>query len=123
MRRSALVLLSFFLVPCVAFAADAPVSRRDGFLLMWNSLRRPAEPAKSAFTDLPDRPDNGSLEIDFAASRGLVSDDADEFRPDDPLTLDVALTWLLRTRSVDSPEDITPATLSGYIAKYPIASL
>lgn len=123
MRRSALILIAFFLVPCVAFAADAPVSRRDGFLMMWNSLRRPAEPAKSAFTDLPDRPDNGSLEIDFAASRGIVSDESDTFEPDAPLTLDVALTWLLRTRSVDSPENISPQTLSGYIAKYPIASL
>lgn len=106
-----------------AFGADAPISRRDGFLLMWNSLRRPAEPAKSAFTDLPDKPDNGSLEIDFAASRGIVNDDADEFRPDDPLTLQTAVTWLLRTRSVAAPEDIQPEKLDEWMQKYPIASL
>jgi hypothetical protein len=123
MKFLASVLLSLVVLPTMAFAADAPISRRDGFLMMWNSLRRPAEPAKSAFTDLPDRTDNGSLEIDFAASRGIVNDDAETFRPDEPLTLDVALTWLFRTRSVAAPEDISPATLSGYIAKYPIASL
>ncbi len=110
------------LVPSTSFAA-APVSRRDGFLMMWASLRRPAAPAKSAFTDLPDRPDNGSLEIDFAASRGLINDDADEFRPDDPLTLGTALTWLLRTRSVAKPDDIQPDDLGTWMEKYPIASI
>lgn len=91
--------------------------------MMWNSLRRPAEPAKSAFVDLPDRPDNGSLEIDFAVSRGIVSDDADTFRPDDPLTLDAAVTWLLRTRSVAAPNDIQPDDLAKWIEKYPFASI
>ncbi len=112
-----------FLVPTVVLAADPPISRRDGFLMMWNSLRRPAEPAKSVFTDLPDRPDNGSLEIDFAASRGIVNDDADTFRPDDPLTLDAAVTWLLRTRSVAAPNDIQPDDLTKWIEKYPFASI
>lgn len=123
MRRVGIAIIALSLVPAVAFAADAPISRRDGFLLMWNSLRRPAEPAKSAFTDLPDKPDNGSLEIDFAASRGIVNDDADTFRPDDPLTLQTAVTWLLRTRSVAAPEDIEPEKLDEWMQKYPIASL
>ncbi len=117
------IFLSLALVPTIAFAADPAISRRDGFLMMWNSLRRPAEPAKSAFTDLPDRPDNGSLEIDFAASRGIINDDADEFRPDDPLDLQTAATWLLRTRSVAAPDDIQPDDLGPWMEKYPFASL
>lgn len=115
--------LLFVLVPSVTLAASPAISRRDGFLMIWNSLRRPAEPAKSAFTDLPDRPDNGSLEIDFAASRGLINDDAETFRPDAPLTLDAALTWLLRTRSVAAPEDVQPDALDVWMQKYPVASL
>src|SRR5688572_23332168 len=91
--------------------------------MIWQSLRRPAEPAKTAFMDLPDRPDNGSLEIDFAASRGLINDDADTFRPDDPLDLQTALTWLLRTRSVAAPDDIQPDDLGPWMEKYPIASI
>lgn len=123
MKLIASVLLPLAVVPGVAFAADAPVSRRDGFLLMWESIRRPAEPAKSAFTDLPDRPDNGSLEIDFAASRGIVNDEPELFHPDDPLALGVALTWLLRTRSVAAPDDIQPDDLGPWMEKYPIASI
>lgn len=123
MKLAASILLSLAIVPATAFAADAPISRRDGFLLMWNSLRRPAEPAKSVFTDLPDRPDNGSLEIDFAASRGIVNDDADEFRPDEPLDLQTAATWLLRTRSVAAPDEIEPDDLGPWMEKYPFASL
>lgn len=123
MKLIATILLSLVIVPATAFAADPPVSRRDGFLMMWNSLRRPAEPAKSAFTDLPDRTDNGSLEIDFAASRGIISDESDTFNPDEPLTLDVALTWLLRTRSVAAPDDIAPENLPEWMERYPVASL
>lgn len=129
MKRVALIIVAV-LVPAIAYGADAPISRRDGFLLMWSSLRRPAEPAKSAFSDLPDLPDNGSLEIDFAASRGIINDDPPSdtgapppFHPDDPLTLRTAVTWLLRTRSVAAPEDVEPDTLDVWMQKYPIASL
>lgn len=122
MKRTACIIV-LLLVPSIAFAAGAPISRRDGFLMMWNSLRRPAEPAKSAFTDLPDRPDNGSLEIDFAVSRGLINDEADTFRPDDALNLQTAVTWLLRTRSVAKPEDVQPDDLGKWLEKYPFASI
>lgn len=123
MRLIASVLLSLIVVPATAFAADPAISRRDGFLMMWNSLSRPAEPAKSVFEDMPHLPDNGSLEIDFAASRGIISDESGMFHPDEPLTLDVALTWLLRTRSVAAPDDITPDNLAEWMEKYPVASL
>lgn len=121
-RHIAAIVLLFVLVPSTSFAASS-ISRRDGFLIMWNSIRRPAEPAKSAFDDLPDRPDNGSLEIDYAASRGIISDEHNLFYPDDPLTLDVALTWLLRTRSVAAPDDIAPENVHEWMEKYPIAAV
>lgn len=129
MKFIASVLLTLAVVPATALAADPPISRRDGFLLMWNSLRRPAEPARSAFADLPDRPDNGSLEIDFAASRGLINDEPSpdgekpRFRPDDPLDLHTAVTWLLRTRSVAAPDDVQPDDLQKWLEKYPFASI
>ncbi len=123
MRRIVTIVLLLALMPSMSFAATPSISRRDGFLMMWNSLRRPAEPAKSAFADLPDRPDNGSLEIDFAASRGLINDDAETFRPDSPLDLQTALTWLLRTRSVAAPDDILPENLGEWMEKYPVASV
>ncbi len=123
MKLYASLFVSLAFVPLFSVAATPAITRRDGFLLMWQSLRRPAEPAKSAFIDLPDRPDNGSLEIDFAASRGLISDESEAFHPNDPLTLDVALTWLLRTRSVAAPDDIVPENLAEWMKKYPIASL
>ncbi len=123
MKLIASILLSFAIVPATVLAADPAISRRDGFLMMWNSLRRPAEPAKSAFTDLPDRADNGSLEIDFAASRGIVNDDAETFRPDEPLDLQTAVTWLLRTRSIAAPDEIEPDDLAKWIEKYPFASI
>lgn len=123
MKLYASLFLSLAFIPLLSVAAPPAITRRDGFLLMWQSLRRPAEPAKSVFTDLPDRPDNGSLEIDFAASRGLISDESETFNPDDPLTLDVALTWLLRTRSVAPLDEILPINLPIWMKKYPIASL
>lgn len=123
MKFIASVLLALSVVPATALAADPPISRRDGFLMMWHSLRRPAEPAKTAFTDLPDRPDNGSLEIDFAVSRGIINDEADAFRPDDPLDLQTAVTWLLRTRSVAAPDDVQPDDLEKWIDKYPFANI
>lgn len=123
MRRIAAIAVLLTLAPSVVFAAAPAVTRRDGFLMMWQSIRRPAEPAKTAFADLPDRPDNGSLEIDYAASRGIISDEPETFEPDSPLTLGVALVWLLRTRSVAAPDDVTIDNLPEWMEKYPVASI
>lgn len=120
MKRIAASLL-LFAFPLTTFAAGTPVTRRDGFLEIWNSIKRPAEPYKTQFTDVPE-PAKGSLEIDYATGRGIIDDDDDAFHPDAPLTLGTALTWLFRTRSVtDDPKDVNPETMSGLLARYPIA--
>ncbi len=108
-------------IPVFVFAAETPVSRRDGFLEIWSSIRRPAEPFKTQFTDVPE-PAKGSLEIDFATGRGMIDEKSEKFYPDLPLTLDDALIWLLRTRNVtDDPEEITIETLPDLLLRYPIA--
>lgn len=121
MKRFLAVCL-FCALPLSALAAD-PVSRRDGFLSIWQSINRPAEPAKTAFVDLPEE-ERGSLEIDYAASRGLINDDEDSFRPDAELTLGDALVWLLRSRNVtDDPDDVSIDSLVDILVRYPIAHI
>jgi len=109
-------------VPVSLFASSPAISRHDGFLLIWDSLSRPADDVtKQKFSDVPkDMP--GFREITYARNRGLLDDD-DAFRPDDKLTLGDALVWLLRTRNVADPDEITPQTLSGFLLKYPIANI
>lgn len=94
------LLLVLLLVPSLAAAQASPVSRREGFLLIWNAIRRPAFPAPTAFSDLPQGAP-GAFEIDYAVERGLLDDQDDRFRPDDPLTVADAQLWLLRTRNVE----------------------
>jgi rare lipoprotein A len=121
MKRLVIV-LCLLIIPAQSLAAS-PITRREGFLEIWNSIRRPAEPYKTQFTDVPE-PAKGSLEIDYATGRGIIDDDDDAFHPDSPLTLGQALIWLFRTRSVtDDPEDVNPDTMSGLLARYPIAYL
>lgn len=115
-----LALLLLIAIPGIVHAAE-PVSRLDGFLTIWQSIKRPAEPAKTVFDDLPETA-RGSLEVDFAASRGIIDDVDDTFRPTDSLRLGQALIWLFRSRNVtDDPDDITPETLTGVLLRYPIA--
>lgn len=114
-----LVVLLFFVMPCMTYAADT-VTRRDGFLMLWETVNRPAEPAKTTFSDVPE-PARGSLEIDYAKSRGIIRDEY-IFRPDEALTLETALIWMIRTRNVaDDPAEVRPDTLSDILKKYPIA--
>lgn len=90
---------------------------------IWSSIRRPAEPFKTQFTDVPE-PAKGSLEIDFATGRGMIDDDSEKFYPDLPLTLDDTLIWLFRTRNVtDDPKDVNLETLPDLLMKYPIAHI
>jgi hypothetical protein len=122
MKRIAAALF-LVLFPVVTCAAETPLTRRDGFLQLWNSVSRPAEPFKTQFDDVPE-PAKGSLEIDFAAGRGIIDTEEDDFYPDEPLTLQQALIWLFRTRNaMDDPKEITPDTMTGLLARYPVAFL
>lgn len=120
MRRllSVLVLLVVFL-PSAASAAES-LSRRDGFLMLWSAISRPAEPwKKDAFADVPSGAP-GYAEITFANGRGLLDDtvDGENFRPDAALTGRDAYLWLVRTRNADLPENLTPDSLLDVLKRY-----
>lgn len=113
-----------FAVSATVLAQDAQsITRREGFLLIWEAIDRPAEETRETpFLDVPEG-DRGSFEITYAKRRGLLDDDVEEFRPDDALTMGDALIWLLRTRNVAYPDAITLHLLPGWLEKYPIASI
>ncbi len=117
---SALIVLVVFL-PSAAEAAEA-ITRRDGFLMLWEGISRPAEPwKKDAFVDVP-KGERGYDEITFAHGRGMLDDTigegSDRFYPDDALTEGDAYLWLARTRNVDLPENLTPEALPGILEKH-----
>lgn len=121
MKRLSAILL-FLAIPVSLFASSEPISRRDGFLLIWDSISRlPDDVTKQKFSDVPTDA-KGFREITFARNRYLLDQD-DTFRPDEPLTLADALVWLFRTRNIADPDEITLATLSDHLAKYPIANV
>ena len=104
----------------VSALASEPVSRRDGFLLLWQSINRPAyEASITPFKDVKEG-ENGYLEITYAKSRKFF-DKATVFRPDDPILLEDALLWLFRSRNIDERTEIEKSDLDRLLAKYPIA--
>jgi len=101
-----------------ALAADA-LTRRDGFLLLWEGIRRPANDVREEpFADVPDG-DRGFAEITYAKNRGII-DDAPTFTPDDSLTLGDALLWLYRTRNVAELPDMQQEHLPALMQRYPL---
>lgn len=109
--------------PAHISAQNSAISRRDGFVLLWQSIQRPVlENREKPFADVP-KGAAGSEEITYARYRGIIDDDDEEFRPDDALLLDDALLWLLRTRNVDDIEDLTRENLPALLEHYPIEKL
>lgn len=93
-----ILLFCVFTVP-LAHAEDA-LSRRDGFLLLWQSIQRPAEDVRETpYTDVK-KGSIGYLEITYAKARGILRD-ASEFYPDEPLLQSDALLMLFRTRNIE----------------------
>lgn len=124
--RRAILALALFTAAFPVDAADAPIlTRREGFLLLWRSIARPAKAVQEEpFADVPE----GSLgfsEITFAKSRGILdpsmhSEQDSVFHPDNPLLLPDALLWLFRTRNVAEPQDMEPEDLHTLLERYPI---
>ena len=86
MKRAGFLLTVFF-VPTFAFASEEAISRRDGFLVLWQSIQRKTEETReSPFTDVPEGT-LGYAEITYAKRRGILDDTQDRFRPDDSLML------------------------------------
>lgn len=118
--RSILIACALVLPLCAQAAGDS-ISRRDGFILMWQGIKRPAvETRGEPYTDVPlDSP--GGLEINFAKRRQIL-EETPLFHPDAPLQLSDALLWLFRTRNIANPDDITTGTLLSFLEKYPLGS-
>jgi rare lipoprotein A (peptidoglycan hydrolase) len=115
----------------VAFAEGTPVSRRDAFVMMWQTIKRPADPATKQRYDDVKPGDPGFLEISFGRRRNILPDDIDNFRPNDPLVMSDALLWLFRTRNIEyiDPESwegvseiIDPEDVPFVLKKYPITT-
>jgi len=115
------VLASFLVLlvlPHSALSAQAGLSRRDGFLLIWEGIRREVDPHREKpFADVPEGA-SGNAEITYAKARGIL-DDAEMFRPDDPILLKDAVLWLLRTRNVAAIDDMTEDRLADLITRFP----
>ncbi|HLD64307.1 MAG TPA: septal ring lytic transglycosylase RlpA family protein [Candidatus Peribacteraceae bacterium] len=108
-------------LPLCAFAQEAPITRRDGFLQLWQSVLRPAyEARETPYTDVPEG-EHGFLEITYAKRRGLLGD-VERFYPDEPLTLGDAALWLFRTRNVADPDQMEPEHLPALLKRYSILS-
>lgn len=122
MRRFIAVLLTLcVLTPSTAFAGG--VNRRDGFLMIWQAIARPAlETREPPYTDVPEG-SPGYAEITFAKARGILSDEEDAFRPDEELTLREAIIWLLKTRNVGDSASITVEELSVLLERYPFVPI
>ncbi len=102
MRRfvSAMVIIGVVCASAPVSAAGSPINRRDGFLLVWSSIRRPAESVRETpYLDVP-KGSPGFLEITYAKSRGFTID-GEHFSPEDPLVARDAVIWLLRTRNLE----------------------
>ncbi len=121
MRRFfSVTFLTLMCVPTLASASDA-ITRRDGFLMLWSALSRPADPwKKDAFADVTSN-DAGYAPITYAHGRGFLDDtvgDGTNFRPNDTLIARDAMLWLVRTRNVALPDLLTPQSLSGTLAAH-----
>lgn len=114
--------LAFFLflllTPSIVMAEEQ-LTRRDGFLLIWQSIRRPAIQTQYAdFEDL-DEEDEGHTEITWAKRRKIL-EDRTHFYPDEPLTLHDALLWLYRTRNIDEIQYMSIRDLPKMMERYPL---
>ncbi len=107
-----------------AYAKDTTgISRRDGFMMIWQSILRPIEETnEKPFTDVPEGSPNADA-ITYAKYRGIIDDEDKEFHPTAPLTMTDALLWLFRTRSVSDIKETTVKELPDILTRYPIVNL
>ena len=121
--RFAGVLFVLLFVPSLVFAQEQAISRKDGFLQIWNSIQRATvESREKPFVDVS-ADSEGSLAITYAKYRGILDDDQENFQPENPLALDDALVWLFRTRSIDDISALTKENLPALLERYPVVFL
>jgi len=119
MRRIFLLLIVAVL-PLSLSAEEEFFTRRDGFLLIWESIRRPEEGVeRPKFTDVQEG-DEGFQEITYAAMRGIIDGDTGYFVPNGRLMMDDTLLWLMRSRNVAELSRMQMNNLLGLLKRYPI---
>lgn len=98
---SSLTIIFFLIgIPVPTYAFDA-INRRDGFLMIWNSILRPIESTREVpYADVR-QGDTGFAEITYAKARGILNDQNEKFYPDVALAPSDALLMLFRTRGVE----------------------
>ena len=118
--RFAGVLFVLLFVPSLVFAQEQAISRKDGFLQIWNSIQRATvESREKPFVDVS-ADSEGSLAITYAKYRGILDDDDVNFYPNNPLSFSDALLWLYRTRSVDDIDILVTENLPNLLGRYPL---
>ncbi|MDD5041824.1 MAG: septal ring lytic transglycosylase RlpA family protein [Candidatus Peribacteraceae bacterium] len=110
--------LVLLLLPVSVFSQTGGVTRRDGFLMIWEGIRRDPDPTREAeYRDVPEE-ERGSTEITYAKARGIL-EDGELFRPDEPLLFADAVLWLFRTRNVADLDEMTPEAVPQLLRQYP----
>lgn len=121
MPRILIAIFAFVMPFCSAFAQSEGLTRRQGYLMIWESIRRPAlETSQASFSDVTEG-QQGHIEITWGKRRKLL-DDTPTFRPDDPLMLEDALLWIYRTRNVAEVDDMETGDLPDLREAYPLKS-
>jgi len=120
MRLFATIFLTL-LLPVSAFAQGQNITRREGFLHLWESIKRPASVQLYPEFDDVQNGDTGFTEISYAAERNLL-DDAQFFYPNEPLLYRDAVLWMFRLQNIGDPEDMEEADLPAMLARYPVAA-
>lgn len=83
-----------------ALAVESSMSRKDAFLLIWQSISRPIEQVrKTSFSDI-EKKENGADVLFYAKARGILEDE-EKFFPAQKATLEDVLLWIFRTRNVE----------------------
>ena len=115
-------LLALVLSVGVSFAQDTTITRRDGFLMIWKSINRPADKTREQLYNDVAKGSRGELAITYAKHRGLL-DTVPSFYPDQSLTLKDALVWLFRTRNIRKWDQMNIEHLEELVRRYPIVRL
>lgn len=114
-----MAIIGSMLLP-IAVAAESPVTRREGFLMLWTGINRGISEVREApFADVPEG-SAGFIEITFAKARGILDGERELFHPEEPLMLSDALLWLFRTRNVADLDVLRPDDLPLLVRRYPL---
>lgn len=108
-------------IPTFALAQADYINRRDAYLLIWDSIARPAFETRQEYTDVPEG-DRGYEVISYGKRRGITIDD-EYFRPEKPVLLADALLWIFRTRNIRELPDMNLDDLPSMIGDYPIVEM